>query len=365
MAVPGFIGASAMAPQVAQPPAAGPQPMAACAKSIKGRLEALLQARAAVASNPLCGDAVATIDAQVAKTRAELAQAQPLEVALRGTLGAVASARQALQRAEAKLAKCEQQVVASVSAYDLAAAEAQTCRRQLADAEAATARTAGSHADLRQLVGTDPGAAWTAFRLAAEARCVPGVVAPELVARASAAFAEMQSICALLPAQPPPAEGGGAATAPAAAEGSDTISPNTACPQAQNAVAKSGDSGGPTTDAGAIAAAAITAVLDQQRLQRTTNDEGRGDGDVSRGAESSTILQPSSPSVASHFELVAAAAAAAQRPSAPTPTAAETTELVPPLAEADRAALQRNMEEAQQEARVQAEAAALAAQQLR
>ncbi len=363
MAVPGFIGASATASQAMPPPAAGPQPAAACAKSIKGRLEALLQARAAVASNPLCSDAVASIDAQVAKTRAELAQAQPLEVALRGTLGAVASARQALQRAEGKLTKCEQQVVAAVSAYDLAAAEAQTCRRQLADAEAATARTAGSHADLRQVVGADPGAAWAAFRMAAEARCVPGAVAPELVARASAAFAEMQAICALLPAQPPSAEGGGAAAAPAAAAGSDISSSTTTCPQTQDANAKHGNPGVPTSDAGAIAAAAITAVLEQQRLQQTTSDDGRGGGDVSRGAGSS-VLHPSSSDVASHFELVAAAAAA-QQATAPTTTATETAETVPPLSDADRAALQRSMEKAEQEARVQAEAAAFAAQQLR
>ncbi len=333
--VPGFAGVPAPLVAPSAPLAAAtPQP-APCAKTLKAQLDALLQTRAAVAANPLCGAAVASIDGQVAKLREDLAQAQPLEVALRGTLGAVANARQALQRADSKLAKCEQQVVASVAAYEAAASEAQLCRKQLADAEAATARTAGGHADLRQLFGTDPGAAWAAFRMAAEARCVPGIVDPQVCARAAAAFAEMQAICALLPAQPPAADGAAAAAGgPAAAStsvaavsgpsaatsaGGGGAASEQAAAQPNGATAFGGPLPAGAVDAGAVAAAAITAAIEQQKLLQSVPKEAPGPA-LEPSSGPPVVLQPSSPEVPSHVELVAAAAlqqaAAAAGPSA-------------------------------------------------
>ncbi len=321
--VPGFAGVPAPSTATTAPLAAAtPQPPP-CAKTLKSQLDALLQTRAAVAANPLCGAAVASIDGQVAKLREDLAQAQPLEVALRGTLGAVANARQALQRADSKLAKCEQHVVASMAAYEAAASEAQLCRKQLADAEAATARTAGGHADLRQLVGTDPGTAWAAFRMAAEARCVPGVVSPQVCARAAAAFAEMQAICALLPSQPPPVDGaasamGGstAATAPAAAvigppaaasAGDGGAMSDQAAAQPVGATAFGGPLPAGAMDAGAVAAAAINAAMGQQKLLQSAPNGPPGPS-PDPSSIPPVVLQPSSPEVPSHFEAVAAAA---------------------------------------------------------
>ncbi len=181
-----------------------PNQAAPAVKALKSRLVTLLEARTPLAANVGCAEALAAVDAQVARARADLAHAQPLEVALRGTLGAVTAARQALQRAEAKTTKLELQVVSAVSAYEVAAAELQTCRKSLADAEAATARTAGGHIDLRQFFGSDPGAAWATSRAACEQRCMPGAggVSDAVRNRAAAAVAEMQAICALLPAQP-------------------------------------------------------------------------------------------------------------------------------------------------------------------
>ncbi len=382
--VPGFAGAPAVAMQPSPSTVVEAQP-APCAKALKGQLDALLQTRAAVAANPLCSEAVATIDGQIAKTRNELAQAQPLEVALRGTLGAVANARQAVQRAEAKLAKCEQQVVTSVAAYEAAAVEAQTLRKQLADAEAATARTAGAHADLRQLFSTDPGAAWAAFRMAAEARCVPGAVDPAVCARASAAFAEMQAICALLPSQPPPSDIGGSSAAVTSAPGQGVQGGSPSSPISNGgggAAAAAAGAGqppqgqpgpgaasgmpptAPSTDAGAIAAAAITAAIAQQNGQQFVGSGGQG-ADGSSNTDASTILHPSSPEVPSHFELVAAAAGS--QPTAPA-TASDAAESVPGPSEAEReiqgqaataaAAAQRARD---QEAQEQAAAAAVAA----
>ncbi len=324
--VPGFAGAPAppvsSTTPIASPATATPLP-APCAKTLKAQLDALLQNRAAVAANPLCGAAVVSIDGQITKLREDLAQAQPLEVALRGTLGAVANARQALQRADSKLAKCEQQVVAAVAAFEAAALEAQLCRKQLADAEAATARTAGGHADLRQLVGTDPGAAWAAFRMAAEARCVPGTVDPQVITRATAAFAEMQAICALLPAQPPAADGAAAATGgPAAATtsaaavsgpsaatlagGGGAVSEQAAA-QPTGAMAFGGTPPAGAGDAGAVAATAINAAIEQQKLLQSVSSGSPGPS-LEPNPLPPVVLQPSSPEVPSHFEVVAAAA---------------------------------------------------------
>ncbi len=360
--VPGFAGAPLLGMQPSAPTPSSPQP-APCAKSLKAQLDGLLQTRGTVAANPLCAEAVASIDAQIARVRADLSQAQPLEVALRGTLGAVSNARQSLQRAEAKLAKCEQQVVAAVASYETAASEAQACRKSLAEAEAATARTAGSHADLRQLFGADPGAAWAAFRLAAEARCIPGVVQPQVLSRAAAAFAEMQAICALLPAQPPPSDGGGATAAgtattvnssPSSMAPSTTSTTSAATPPeggsaaAGTAVSQPNGASGPgappsaqSVDPGAVAAAAITAAIERQRSQQSSSKNLSGAA-VVPGSGVAVVLQPSTPEIPSHFELVAAAAL--QPPTAAACHDATVSEQQMQLG-ADGIALQRQPEE--------------------
>ncbi len=382
--VPGFAGAPAAAAST-QPAAAAATVPPTGVKPLKGRLDALLEARAAVAANPLCGEAVANIDVQIVKARAELANAQPLEVALRGTLGAVASARHALQRADAKMAKCEQQVVAAVAAYEAAAADAQTCRKQLAEAEAATARTAGGHVDLRQFFSSDPGAAWAAFRSAAEARCIPGArgVDTALRARAAAAFAEMQAICALLPAQPPQTEAAAGAPAAMGAGGgsvdaatsstvaSIAVEPSTKETGAGQLLGTAGQPAGavvpsapsaiapaPVVDPGAIAAAAITAALEQQRTQPPRTLDVL-DGTTGANSETPVILHPSSADVPSQFEAVAAAAAhQLPSPTLPSGANAEPNELIPTLPEAECRVLRACMGEAERQAKSQAAIAA-------
>jgi hypothetical protein len=174
-------------------------------KALKGQLEALTSARAQVASNPLCGHVAAGLDQQIAGVRAQLAAAQPLEVALRGTLGGVTQARQSLARAEQKAAKLESQVVTALAAYDVAAAEVAECQKQLADAEAATARIAGGRFDPRLLLGAHPGAALEVLSEAAAARCTVGSngVDSALASRVQAAFQEVLAVCRLLPAEVP------------------------------------------------------------------------------------------------------------------------------------------------------------------
>ncbi len=145
------------------------------------------------------------IDAQINGVRTQLASAQPLEVALRGTLGPVAQARAALQRAEAKASKLEAHVVTAAAAHEGAMADVQSCQKQLAEAEATIAISAGGRFDPRLLIGAHPGAALTILSEAAAARCVVGSpgVDSALVARVQAAFSEVQAACRLLPADVP------------------------------------------------------------------------------------------------------------------------------------------------------------------
>ncbi len=384
--VPGFAGAP---PAVAVPAAAAAVPLQAATgvKPLKSRLDALLEARASLANNSYCTEALASIDSQISRARAELATAQPLEVALKSTLGAVATARQALQRAEAKASKLEQQVVTAVTAYEAAAAEAQLCRKQLAEAEAATARTAGGHVDLHRLLGNDPGAAWASFRAACEARCAPGAsgVDDALRVRAAAAFAEMQSVCALLPSQPPPSTGQGSAAVPATPVVSVPAPVVAASPPSAGShevlVASSAEVSGAcvsdaaspaagggippqpvAVDAGAVAAAAITAVLERQREQSslTSSLQDAGGG---APAELAAILQPSSAEVPSYFEAATAGAELAV-PQLPRPLEAQgqpEKEIVPPLPEAERSAFQLQVGAAEREARSQQAIAAYTA----
>ncbi len=384
--VPGFAGA---------PPAAAAGPAAAAAvpgqvvmgvKPLKSRLDTLLEARAALAVNSYCTEALAAIDAQIGRARAELATAQPLEVALKSTLGAVATARQALQRAEAKTSKLEQQVVTAVSAYETAAAETELCRKQLAEAEAATARTAGGHVDLHRLLGNDPGAAWASFRAACEARCAPGAAGVDdaLRVRAAAAFAEMQSVCALLPCQPPSsscqvsAASTAVPTAAAAAAGVEQSPPSAGLPEpsvvtsveaagAGMADAAVHTSGGVfpsqlvAVDAGAVAAAAITAALEQQR-RSSPSPPPHDPGSVS-SAEPAALLQPSSAEVPSLFEAATSVAEVAA-PQPPRPAQAPSQreqEIIPPLAGDELSAFQRQLGTAEREARSQQAIAAYTA----
>ncbi len=209
-----------------QPALVGPEGI----KALKGQLDKLLAAKAQVASDPLLGHVAAGLEAQIQGVRSQLSCAQPLEVALRGTLGAVASARQALSKAEQKTAKLETQVVAAVAAYEAAASEMQACQKALADAEAATARTAGGRFDPRLLMGSHPGAALAILSEAAAARCIVGTAGVDagLAERVSAAFAEVQAVCRLLPAEVPsstqaaqPATGAGATVPSSAAAAAD------------------------------------------------------------------------------------------------------------------------------------------------
>ncbi len=187
-------------------PLVGPEAV----KALKGQLDALNDARARLVGNALCGHVIAGLHRQIAGVRAQLASAQPLEVALRGTLGGVTQARQALQRAEQKASKHEAIVVAAVASYEAAAAEVLDCKKQLADAEAATARIAGGRIDPRLLLGGQPIAAlevlseavsrFTGGNLGLDARTA---------ARAKAAYDEFLAVCRIMSEAVPPAEGSG------------------------------------------------------------------------------------------------------------------------------------------------------------
>ncbi len=180
-----------------------------------------MAAKAHIASDPLSGHVAAGLETQIQGVRNQLAAAQPLEVALRGTLGAVSTARQALSRAEQKATKLEAQVVAAVTAYEAAATEVHSCQKALADAEAATARTAGGRVDTKIRLGAHPGAALAVLSEAAAARCVVGApgVDLNLAARVQAAFSEVQAVCRLLPADIPPLWQPGAPSAEAGTKG--------------------------------------------------------------------------------------------------------------------------------------------------
>ncbi len=184
-----------------QPALVGPEGI----KALKGQLERLVAAKAQLAADPLLAHVSAGLEAQIQGVRCQLSSAQPVEVALRGTLGAVSSARQSLSKAEQKAAKLEAQVVAAVASYEAAAQEVQACKKALADAEEATARTAGGRFDPRLLMGSHPGAALAVLAEAAAARCVlgaPGVDAA-VISRVQAAFQEVQAACRTLPAEVP------------------------------------------------------------------------------------------------------------------------------------------------------------------
>ncbi len=184
----------------------------------------------------------AGLEHQIQAVRGQLAAAQPLEVALRGTLGAVSTARQTLAKAEQKAAKLEAQVVAAVAAYDAANAEVQAAQKALSEAEAATARTAGGRFDPRLLIGSHPGAALAVLSEAAAARCVIGSsgVDAMLAARVQAAFEEVQRVCRLLPADVPPPKQPEAASTGNSAASSATMDGSAAAAEVQSGEAARG-----------------------------------------------------------------------------------------------------------------------------
>ncbi len=243
-----------------QPALVGPEGI----KALKGQLERLLAAKAQLAADPLLAHVSAGLDAQIQGVRMQLSSAQPVEVALRGTLGAVSNARQSLTKAEQKAAKLETQVVAAVAAYEAAALEVQTCKKALADAEEATARTAGGRFDPRLLMGAHPGAALAVLAEAAAARCVVGApgVDTAVIARVQAAFQEVQAACRILPADVPVAA---VATSPEAQSGRTASGGITGGPQGST------PSAGDATIAGASSspqAAAVSAQHQQQQQQQ-------------------------------------------------------------------------------------------------
>ncbi len=185
-----------------QPPQ---QPPHETAKALRGTLEKLLAAKAALAGDVGCDATAKQLDDRITATRGQLAACLPVEVAVKGTIGPAAQARQAVARAEAKLSRLEQQVAATVAAYDAAAAELASCRTTLQEAEAATARAAAvalPRSDVERVLASDPGAVWAAMVAFIRAR-VSGMP-PELVANISAATDAFQSACAQLPAEPAP-----------------------------------------------------------------------------------------------------------------------------------------------------------------
>ncbi len=249
-------------------------------KALKGQLDKLLAAKAQVASDPLLGHVAAGLEAQIQGVRSQLSCAQPLEVALRGTLGAVASARQALSKAEQKTAKLETQVVAAVAAYEAAASEMQACQKALADAEAATARTAGGRFDPRLLMGSHPGAALAILSEAAASRCIVGTAGVDagLAERVHAAFAEVQAVCRLLPAEiPSPPQAAQPAAVAGATVSSSAVAAADQSEMQMGEVTSRGIAGNPqglassdaTVAAGETSAQAVLAA--QQQLQQLHN----------------------------------------------------------------------------------------------
>jgi hypothetical protein len=227
----------------ASPALVGPEAI----KALKGQLERLTAAKTSTATDPLLSHVTAGLEQQIQAVRNQLAAAQPLEVALRGTLSAVSAARQVLTKAEQKAAKLEAQVVSAVAAFDAASAEVQSAQRALAEAEAATARTAGGRFDPKLLIGSHPGAALAVLSEAAAARCVVGWggVDNNLAGQVQAAFEEVQRVCRLLPADVPPPK---QAVAPTA--GGDTASTGTevgiaAAPGVPGEATRGGNSGQP------------------------------------------------------------------------------------------------------------------------
>ncbi len=203
-----------------------PTPLAS-AKAIRAKLDTLVAARRDIASVPGCEVQVQRLDEDINGIREELAAQLPVEVAVKGTLGPVAQARAAVQKAESKLAKLEGQIVALMSAHAAASAELADQKERLSSAEAATARAATSalpQNELAAALAANPAAVWSALLASIQMR-VPGMPA-EVVEQLNATTNAMQRACALLPAHPtstPQAAHGGAQPSAAAAAGAPPV----------------------------------------------------------------------------------------------------------------------------------------------
>ncbi len=193
-------------------PAAPPPTQQEKIRALKSKLDLLKSARALYEGNADCGEQLRKCDADIAEAQAALTSCVPVEVAVKSTIAPASQARVALQRAEAKLAKLEGQVVSAVASYEAAAAEVEECRQKLADAEAATARAAAGslpHSDLVAAMSRDPAAAWEAMLASIEVR-TPGM--PEgLLQHLRATTAALKQLCSLLPKEPTAASSAGGA----------------------------------------------------------------------------------------------------------------------------------------------------------
>ncbi len=186
-------------------PAAPAQSPHESARQLRATIDRLQAARGALAGDAGCEETARQLDEQIAAARGQLAACLPVEVAVKGTIGPAAQARQAVVKAEAKLARLEQQVTSAVAAYDVAASELAACRVTLQAAEAATARAAAAalpRSEVERVLASDPGAVWAAMVAFIKAR-VTGMP-PEFVAHLGAATDAFQAACAQLPADPAP-----------------------------------------------------------------------------------------------------------------------------------------------------------------
>ncbi len=184
------------------PPTPSPQELA---KSLRAKLDKLRAAKAALVGDSSCDDAARRIDEDISTASSQLAACLPVEVAVKGTIGTTASARQAVLRSEAKVARLEAQVTAIIGSYDLAVAELADNRAKLLEAETATARAAAialPRSDVEAILTSDPGAVWAALMSFIQAR-VPGMPQP-FIAHLDAATAAFHTACSQLPAAPAP-----------------------------------------------------------------------------------------------------------------------------------------------------------------
>ncbi len=146
------------------------------AKSIRQRIASLESAKNALATSQGCEAQKQQIDQGIAAARDELAVHLPVEVAVKTTLAPVQQARAAVAKAESKVSKLEGQLAALVEQHAAAAAELETSRSKLAEAETATAKAASVALPPQHYlsaVASDPGPFWAAFKTVILQRC-PG-----------------------------------------------------------------------------------------------------------------------------------------------------------------------------------------------
>ncbi len=173
------------------------------AKALRAKLERLKAAKVALGGAAACADTASRIDDDIASAQAQLGACLPVEVAVKGTIAPAAQARQAVGRSEAKLAKLEGHIAALMAAHDVATAELADNRAKLVEAEAATARAAAvalPRSDIDAALASDPAAVWAALMGYIKVR-VPGMPAA-FVAQLGAATDAFQAACAQLPAAP-------------------------------------------------------------------------------------------------------------------------------------------------------------------